>query len=152
MAVFCRTKSGDWLKKCSFCLGLRRLTLRYNSRVSQSLIKRFTTKVAIGCLGVCVLVCLILYGLYADVDHAGLIPHSRKAVVTFPSRDWEIGEYLACSAVHGDRIADVLLDCSGDGSHASREMDATFWGKVRMQPVTFTCQRTPSRIICHLPK
>src|ERR1700722_15659016 len=129
--------------------GIRR-ALRYNSRVPRSPIKRFTAKVGIGCLGVFVLVCLVLCGLYAGLDHAGLIPHSRKAVVGFPSKEWEIGEYLTCSGVQGDRIEDVLLDCSGDGSHVNREMDATFWVRVPMPPVTLTCQRTPSRIICRL--
>ena len=120
--------------------------------MAQSLIKRFTREVALGCSAIVVFVCLIIYCLYAGVDHAGLIPHLSKAMVTFPSSDWEIGEYLTCSAVQGDRIADVFLDCSGGASHASREMDATFWGRVPMQAKMFTCQRTSSRIICHLPK
>jgi hypothetical protein len=120
--------------------------------VAQSLIKRFTREVALGCSAIVVFVCLIIYCLYAGVDHAGLIPHLSKAMVTFPSSDWEIGEYLTCSAVQGDRIADVFLDCSGGASHASREMDATFWGRVPRQAKMFTCQRASSRIICRLRK
>jgi len=124
----------------------------YDSQVTHPLIKRFTRDIALGCSGVVVLVCLVIYGVYAGADHAGLLPHSGKALIRFPSSGWEMGEYLNCSAVQGDRIADVLLDCSDGVSQASREMDATFWGRVPMQEKMFTCQRTSSRIICHLPK
>ena len=119
----------------------------------ETALKKATAGVAIGCLGVIAMACLIIYGLYAGANREGWIPHSGRASVRYPAKGWEIGEYQSCAAGQGDRTSDVLLDCSSNsaGLEDRREMDATFWGQVRTEAKMFTCQRNSARIVCHLP-
>ena len=117
------------------------------------MLKKFTQKIAVGCLGALILGVFIIYGSFAALDSFGWIPHFSRVEVRYPEKGWEFGEYRRCSATKNNTISGVLLDCRNALSEPVilREMDATLWGRLRTTATAFTCQRSPAKIVCHTP-
>jgi hypothetical protein len=79
-------------------------------RIRSSLIEKFKTEIGLRCWGLPVAVCLIVYRVYVGIDHAGLIPHSGRALVLVSSRDWQSG--CACADELGVRKLPLQRDCA----------------------------------------
>jgi hypothetical protein len=118
------------------------------------MLKKIKHKIAVGCLGALIVVIFVIYSAFAALDSFGWIPHFSRVEVRYPEKDWELGEYRLCSATKNRASSDVALDCRNNLSEPMilREMDATLWGKLRITTTAFTCQRNPTRIVCHVTK
>jgi hypothetical protein len=112
-----------------------------------------------GCMIGLIVFVAVVVGVYEDASDKGWIPHSSKALVAFPVQNWELGQYVLCTAQTWNNSANgahgIVLNCTGESLGASppREMDVKFWGVVSEKEWTnFSCQRLQDSIVCRLPE
>lgn len=101
---------------------------------------------------------VLLSGAFVGFDwmnKSGWVPHSFRGQVYYPSKGWEVGQYVFCgiNARAETKNQGPTLDCNdGDFTGTFRVMDVRIWGIVEERVRFYQCRRNDDSISCHFPQ
>lgn len=118
-------------------------------------------------IGMCLILGIIAFSGYQEMERRGMIPHTTRTSISVPS-DWIVGESKACrnhplaTDRHGLKrdykrgYAFIGLDCADIGTDKKQDapfklMEVTFWGREyqrESETIVWDCTRRSDTFEC----